>query len=447
MKVKPKILLIDDEVATRFGFVRYLSASGFDVIEAEDLLSADRLFSSQKFDSVILDINLPDGSGLDLIEKFRQYSPEISIIIITGAGDIPLAVEAMRRGADNFLTKPVDMQGLEIFLKKSLEIGALRKLHCTRQRLKKKEDIWFGESVIIKEVAALARIAAENNSPVLITGETGTGKGVLARWIHNHSECASFTFVDVNCSGLQGDLLARELFGHVRGAFTSADQDRDGLLDAADRGTLFLDEIGEMAISIQSQFLKVLEEKTYRRLGDTKMQRSDFRLVCATNKHIEEEVRNGNFRRDLFFRLNLLTLHIPPLRERISDLPDLVRHLLSNDKSAKVEITEDAMQILKVYPWPGNIRELKNVLDRARILSRGDKLTPLHFSGLKSSLLHCNADTLKTLEEIEHIHILSTLESHNGDITKTAMSLGISRATLYRRLKEMGEIHKSSFSQ
>lgn len=441
MIVKSKILLIDDEVAIRFGFVRYLSSSGFEVIEAEDLLSAERLFSSQRFDAVILDINLPDGSGLGLIDKIRQDSPEISIIIITGAGDIPLAVEAMRRGADNFLTKPVDMQGLEIFLKKSLEVGMIRKLHSTRQRLKKKEDMWFGESAVMQEVIALAKFAAENNAPVLITGETGTGKGVLARWIHNQSECASYAFVDVNCSGLQGDLLARELFGHVRGAFTSADQDRDGLLDAADRGTLFLDEIGEMPNSIQAQFLKVLEEKNYRRLGDTKLQRSNFRLICATNKHIGEEVQNGNFRRDLFFRLNLLTLHIPPLRERIYDLPDLVQHLLSNEKSVKAAITEDAMQMLKAYSWPGNIRELKNVLERARILSRGDNLAPAHFSGLKSTPLHKNAVTEKTLEDVEYRHILSTLESHKGDITKTAISLGISRATLYRKLKDMGEMH------
>ncbi len=447
MKTKPKILLIDDEAATRFGFVRFLSASGFEVVEAGDLSGADRLFSSQKFDAVILDIRLPDGSGLDLIEKIRQDSPEMAIIIITGAGDIPLAVDAMRKGADNFLTKPVDMQGLEIFLKKSLEVGAIKKLHSSRQRLGKKQDIWFGESAMMKEVVALAGIAAENDSPVLITGETGTGKGILARWIHDHSECAPFAFVDVNCSGLKGDLLARELFGNVRGAFTSADQDRAGLLEAADRGTLFLDEIGEMDISVQAQFLKVLEEKTYRRLGDTKLQRSDFRLICATNKHIEEEVRDGRFRRDLFFRLNLLTIHLPPLRERKSDLPDLVQHILGNGKSVQHGITDTAMHLLKTYPWPGNIREMKNVLERARILSRGEKLTHDHFSGLKSTAAHLFADTKETLEEIEQSHILSVLKRNNGDITKTARCLGISRATLYRRLKEMAEPRQPPISK
>lgn len=439
MNMKPKILLIEDEAGTRFGFVRYLSLAGYDVTEAENLSCADRLSSSQKFDAVIIDINLPDGSGLDLIEKIRQGSSEISIIIITGAADIPLAVDAMRKGADNFLTKPVDMEGLELFLKKSLEVGIIRKIHSSRQRLGKNEDILFGQSISMQEVAALARIAAENDSPVLITGDTGTGKGVIARWIHGHSERSPYAFVDVNCSGLKGDLLARELFGNARGAFTSADRDRDGLMDAADRGTLFLDEIGEMDISAQAQFLKVLEEKTYRRLGDSKLLRSDFRLICATNKHIEGEMLKGAFRRDLYFRINLLTIHIPPLRERMDDLPDMVRRILSTGKSTKSEITEDAIRVLKTYPWPGNIRELKNVLERATILSRGDTLTQEHFSWLKSTVLDLPTDTAKTLEEIEHTHMLSALERCNGDVAKAAKSLGISRATLYRKLKEIRE--------
>ena len=279
------------------------------------------------------------------------------------------------------------MQGLEIFLKKSLEVGVIRKLHSSRQRLRKREEVWFGESDIMQEIVSLARIAAENDSPVLITGETGTGKGVLANWIHNRSERASFAFVDVNCSGLKGELLARELFGNLRGAFTSAEQDRDGLLDAADRGTLFLDEIGEMDFSIQSQFLKVLEEKTYRRLGDIKLQRSDFRLICATNKHIEEEVRNGSFRNDLFFRINLFTIHIPPLRERIGELPDLVRHLLGEGACGEIEI-DDRLRILQTYSWPCNIRELKNVLERAKILSRGGPRPASIFPG--SRMPYCS---------------------------------------------------------
>jgi DNA-binding NtrC family response regulator len=436
--VKPRILLIEDEPGTRFGFVKYLSKSGFDISESEDLSQADRAFSSQQFDAVIIDVNLPDGSGLDFIDKVRENSPYIPLIIITGAGDIPIAVDAMRRGADNFLTKPVDMEGLDVFLKKTLEIGSIRKIHSSRLRLEKKEDC-FGESHAMQEVLTLARMAAESDSQVLITGETGTGKGVIAKWIHRHSRRSSFNFVDVNCSSLKGDLLASELFGNVRGAFTSANQDREGLLDIADGGTLFMDEIGEMDITVQAQLLKVLEEKTYRRLGDTKLRRSDFRLICATNKDIEVEIQKGDFRRDLHFRINLLTIHIPSLRERIEDLPDMVNHILKTGRTPKLQITEEAMRILKMYHWPGNIRELKNVLERAMILSQCGPLMPEHFSWLKSETLPEAICKSKTLEEVERTWILSALESCKGDIEKAAKSLGISRATLYRRLKEFKE--------
>ena len=436
--MRPKILLIDDDAGTRFGFVRYLSSSGYDVTEAGDLLCADRLFASQKFDAAIIDVNLPDGSGLDLIKKIRLEDSEIPIIIITGAGDISLAVDAMRKGADNFLVKPVDMQGLELFLQKSLEVGVIKKLRSSQLRLEKRERICFGMSTGMQEVAEIARIAAANDSPVLITGETGTGKGMLARWIHRHSNRSAYALADVNCSGLKDELLARELFGNIRGAYTSADRDREGLLDVADRGTLFLDEICEMDNAVQSQFLKVLEEKTYRRLGDIKLQQSDFRLICATNKDVENEMQKGVFRRDLYFRINLLTIHVPPLRERRDDLPDLVRHILSTGKSPKTKITEEAIRMPQTYLWPGNVRELKNVLERATILSHDDTLTPGHFSWLKNTTLPLPTDstnTNKTLEEVELVHMISVVERCNGDVTKAAKSLGISRATLYRKLK------------
>jgi len=438
--MKPKILLVDDEAGTRFGFVRYLSASGYDAIPAEDLASAERLLASQKFDAVIIDINLPDGSGLDLIEKIREENPGGAIIVITGAGDIPLAVDAMRKGADNFLLKPVDMQGLDLFLKKSLEVGVIRKLHTSRQRLEKQEDIQIGKSPGMKEVAEFARLAAENNSPVLITGETGTGKGVIAKWIHSHSKRGPFAFVDVNCSGLKGDLLARELFGNIRGAYTSADRDRDGLLDVADRGSLFLDEIGEMETVVQAQFLKVLEEKKYRRLGDTKLQQSDFRLICATNKHLDQEMQEGRFRSDLYYRIHLFSIHVPPLRERLDDLPELARYLLKTCTSAKIGITDQAVKLLQTYPWPGNVRELKNAIERATILSQGRMLDVEHFSWLKSVVSAMPTGPTQTLEEIERVHVASALERCNGDVTKASKLLGLSRATLYRKIKEIKEL-------
>jgi transcriptional regulator with PAS, ATPase and Fis domain len=245
--------------------------------------------------------------------------------------------------------------------------------------------------------------------------------------------------VDVNCSGLKGDLLARELFGNVRGAFTSADRDREGLLDAADKGTLFLDEIGEMDLAVQAQFLKVLEEKTYRRLGDTRQRRSDFRLISATNRQIETALQKGEFRSDLYFRINLLTIHIPPLRERSEDLPEMVRHLLSATPTPQAGITEEAWAILQAYPWPGNIRELKNVLERALILSHGDILTADHFAWLKAApFAHCPGMP-KTLKEMERFQMFVALEQGGGDVARAAKSLGISKATLYRRLKAIKE--------
>ncbi|HEX9078003.1 MAG TPA: sigma-54 dependent transcriptional regulator, partial [Desulfuromonadaceae bacterium] len=295
--MKPRILLVEDDAAGRFGFVRYFSHEGYVVTEAADMAGACEAIAAQHFDAIILDINLPDGSGIDFIETVRASDSSTPIVVITGSGDIPLAVDAMRRGADNFLTKPIDNAGLAVFLRKTLEVGALKRQQAARQRLEPRDDdAGFGASPAMAAILDHARIAASGDCPVLITGETGTGKGRLAKWIHRHSARSKYEFVEVNCSGLRGELLAREIFGNVRGAFTSADQDRKGLLDIADRGTLFLDEIGDMDLAVQAQFLKVLEEKSYRRLGDVRLLRSDFRLICATNKDIDGLVANGLFR-------------------------------------------------------------------------------------------------------------------------------------------------------
>ncbi|GFO53824.1 sigma-54-dependent Fis family transcriptional regulator [Geomonas sp. Red276] len=435
--MKRKILLLDDDAGTRFGFTRFLSLCGYDVQEAESLARAATAYGAQKFDAVIIDLNLPDGSGLDFIDTVRGDSPDVPIIIITGAGDIPLAVEAMRRGADNFLTKPVDMEGVELFLEKSLEIGMIRKGISSRQRIEKGRDPYFGDSPAMLEVAEMARLAAEEDSPLLITGETGTGKGVLAAWIHRQSRRRAGPFVELNCSLLRGELLASELFGHVRGAFTSADRDREGFFDAADGGTLMLDEIGEMEIPMQAQFLKVLEEKCYRRLGDTKLRRSDFRLICATNKDIEGEVRAGRFRRDLFFRINLLTVRIPPLRERVEDIPGLTRHMLALLGAPEREVSKEILGMLAGYPWPGNVRELRNVLERGVILSRGKPFTTQHFAALGDTSVVSEAAGKATLQEVEKAHLLAVLERCGGEVAKAATELGISKATLYRRLKDL----------
>lgn len=434
--MNPKILLIDDEEATRFGFSRYLSKAGYLVHEAANLFEAKESINSQRYDAVLLDVNLPDGSGLDWIIEVRQSYPDIPIVVITGYGDIPVAVEAMRRGADNFLTKPVNMADLEVFLRKSLEIGSLRRRQLIDKRLSKKPQIYFGESPGMKKVLELAQLAARNESPVVISGETGSGKGVLAKWLHENSLRSSSSYVEVNCSNLRGDLLASELFGHAKGAFTSAIQEKQGLIEVADGGTLFLDEIGDMDISVQAQFLKVVEEKQYRRLGEVKTRSSDFRLICATNRDLLDAIMKGTFRKDLYYRINVLPIVIPPLRKRPEDIPGLVEHIIRTLSPQSVEISADVMRLLQEYSWPGNIRELKNVLERALLLSHGNQLTTEHFYGLEPVRSEVSPKSPGKYPDIEESQIRTVLKRFHGDTARAAKELGISRATLYRKLKK-----------
>ena len=442
--MKPKLLLIEDNEGSRFGFVRYFIKEGYTVNEAATLSAASEALEKQNFDAIVLDINLPDGNGIDFIEKIREHDPSIPIIVITGAGDIQLAVKAMQNGADNFLTKPIDNAALAIFLRKMLEIGDLKRKDSARQRLEKTEGIFFGDVPAMQEILEMLRVAAASNSAILITGETGTGKGMLSKWVHRQSKRAKNEFVEINCSSLRGEMLSREIFGNARGAFTSADQDRKGLLDIADRGTLLLDEIGDMGMEVQAQFLKVLEDKSYRRLGDVKLLRSDFRLICATNREIETLVFDGEFRQDLLYRINLLTVRIPPLRERMEDLPALVRYLLNEMDAPESVVTDEVMQLLKSYDWPGNIRELKNILERALLLTpRGATFRMAHFALLGNNHQRHTpksappAPASNNVQDMQKIHILSVLDQMGGDIDKAAKSLNLSRATVYRRLKQM----------
>lgn len=428
---EPTVLLVDDEEAIRYSYVRYLTRAGFQVSQAGSLTEARKVILAERLDAILLDMNLPDGNGMDWILELRQSKPEIPIVVITGAGDIPSAVEAMRRGADHFLTKPVVLADLEIFLRKSLEMGTLRRRSLVNKRLSKTSEPFFGKSSSTKEVLSLLELASENESTVILYGETGTGKGVYARWIFQHSPRSSMPFVEVNCSSLRGELLSNELFGHVRGAFTSAMETREGLLDVADGGTLFLDEIGDMDAGVQSQMLKVLEEKRYRRLGDVQERRSEFRLICATNRELNEEVKNGNFRKDLFFRINLIPIQIPPLRERKEELPDLIQYLLAGLVFHAPEITPRALQMLVAYSWPGNVRELRNVVERAVLLARGQMpLDTKHFPGLETSRTTVDASELERIQD--------ALKQSDGDKQRAAEILGMSRATLYRKLKSLG---------
>jgi DNA-binding NtrC family response regulator len=431
----PTLLLIEDEASARFGFVRYFTQEGYRVIEAEDLAAARKSLAAERFDAVVLDINLPDGNGIDFIDIIKATDPYLPIIVITGSGDIPLAVQAMQRGAENFLTKPVDTAALAAFLAKTLETSQMKRRLAARQRMAPPDPFCWGNASAMATVRQLAAAAASSDCPVLITGETGTGKGMLARWIHRQSERSKAELVEVNCSVLRGELLARELFGNIKGAYTSADQDRKGLLDIAHHGTLFLDEIGDMEQPLQAQFLKVLEEKNYRRIGDIKLQTSNFRLICATNYQISQLVHEGRFRHDLLYRINLMEIRLPSLRERIEDLPELASFLLQKRGYHRGPLDQASIQILQQYPWPGNIRELNNVLERSLILAQGAPLQPAHFSCISQQVSappqFCDSGTL---EQLEQQQIRNVLDQEQGDVTRAAKRLGISRATLYRRL-------------
>lgn len=425
--MRPLVLVVDDDDAVQFAFSRYLSRTGYDVAAAGSLKEARELLSSRPLDGILLDLNLPDGNGIDWIAEARAERPDVALIVITGLGDIPTAVEAMRRGADHFLTKPVDMAELEISLKKAIEFGSLRRDHYVLERLAKKGRPFFGTGPGMQNVQRLASIACDNDSILMISGETGTGKGMLAKWIHDGSRRGNAPFVEVNCSGLRGDLLASELFGHAKGAFTSASQDRVGLIEYADKGTLFLDEIGDMDMLVQAQLLKVIEERQFRRLGEVKTRQSNFRLICATNKDLAEETRAGSFRQDLYYRIFVFPVVIPPLRARAEDLEALIRHFLDQMNMGHLKVPGAVLEKMRVYHWPGNIREMKNVIERAVLLSGGSSLMAEHF------FIEPRASACVPAAQEDRL-IDDAIRKSGGNMAKAARSLGISRATLYRKM-------------
>ena len=435
--MKQNILIIDDDPMVRSAIAAFLNEFGFNVHMVSTLAGARESISTRSYEAVIIDQLLPDGSGIDLIRELRAISADMAIVVITGAADVPLAVKAMQEGADNFLPKPVNFDGLLVFLRKSLEVRTLRRISGSRKRLEKQSYFDFGTSPAMASVQELARFATENDSPVIITGETGVGKGVLARWIHENSNRNSGAFVEVNCSGLRGELLVSELFGHCKGAFTSAVQDKQGLLDVADGGTLFLDEIGDMDLAVQAQFLKVIEEKSYRRLGEVRMRTSDFRLLCATNKDLAEETSQGRFRTDLQYRIQVMPIVVPPLRDRSEDIERLAFHILASLHYPFREVSSDIISLLKSYPWPGNVRELRNVLERAVMLARGSALTDQLFTSLHGPSRMTLREPVGGLDGMEMETIRTALKRTNGNVNKVAKELGISRATIYRKIKRM----------
>ncbi|MBN1578170.1 MAG: sigma-54-dependent Fis family transcriptional regulator [Chitinispirillaceae bacterium] len=440
MSYHQSILIVEDDEAATFGYTRFLSGNGYSVKGASTLKEASAAIDAGLFDTIILDLKLPDGNALHWIPQQKQAYPQLPIIVITGMGDIPTAVQATKNGAEYFLTKPVEMDDLREALEKCLELNMLRKKSIIQQRLSKSEEPCFGTSAEIAELLTYAELAARNDSVILLQGETGTGKGVLAKWIHEKSGRSTEAFIELNCSGLKGELIKSELYGHVKGAFTSAIKEREGLIEVADGGTLFLDEIGDMDLEMQSQLLKTIEEKSFRRIGENRVRKSDFRLICATNRDLLRESKNNRFRSDLYYRICVFPITVPSLCERVDDIPGLAKHLLDNFGYTHLPLSSDVIELLRHYAWPGNVRELKNMLERAVLLSQGRPLMPLHFPGLNGMHASTEAgDDVENLREMEKKHILTILRKYNGDKKLASEALGMSFSNLYRRLQQFKE--------
>jgi DNA-binding NtrC family response regulator len=416
---------------------RYLETRGFGVIEAGSLAEAESAFRQASPDVAVIESMLPDGDALEQLPVFRALAPTVPLLVIAAFGSIDLAVHAMQAGAENFLVKPVPPATLGILLDQVL--AGRRHQHPSPASAPAGEslsfDPLFGESPAIRELARDVEIALRSAGPILIQGETGTGKGVLARYLHRMGPRRDAPFVDLNCAGLTPEFLESELFGHARGAFTGAVTDKRGLLESADHGTLFLDEIGELGLAVQPRLLTALEEKRFRRMGEVVDRRVDILLICATHHDL---VREGTFRNDLFFRISTIPLRVPPLRERVSELPKIAQQiafeLCRNLSLPQVRLSYPAIAALCDYSWPGNLRELRNVLERALLRN------PAKFDlGPEDLALDAEPEGASgdTLGELQSHEIERVLRDEHGRVASAARRLGISRSALYQKIREV----------
>ncbi len=438
------VLLIDDEEKLRSLLSRIIKLEGFTVLEASSLKAALKLVDKEMIDIVLCDVKLPDGSGVDFVSTLKSRYPFLEIILLTAYGNIANGVQAMKNGAFDYITKGDDNDKIIPLLTKALEKVQLQKrVIQLEQKVNKQygfENI-LGNSPPIEDAITLARKVAPTEATVLLLGETGSGKEVFAQAIHTGSKRANHAFMALNCSAFSKDLLESELFGHKAGAFTGANKDKKGLIEEAHQGTLFLDEIGEMPVELQAKLLRVLETSEFIKVGDTKSTKINVRIIAATNRNLETEVKEGKFREDLFYRLNVFTIILPALRERKKDIPILANHFLevfSKKTNQHIEgMDKSFLDHLQAHEWKGNIRELKNVMERAVILSDGGMLTllnlPLELQTITSKNISLSAFDLASVEKL---HIQRILNHTNGNKTETARLLNIGLTTLYRKIEE-----------
>ena len=442
-----QVLLVDDDPLIRFNLGTFLQAHGFAITEAGSCSEARSQLQNSWPDAAVIDVSLPDGDGLELLKALHDGDPELPAVILTGQGSIELAVRAMSQGARNFLTKPVQLAVLETVLQRELQNRRYRQqsLAASSRNRSAPLDPFLGSSGTIQRLRDMAIRVAEGDSPLLILGETGSGKGVLANWIHAHSARREEEFLDLNCAGLDREFLETELFGHQKGAFTSAVTAKTGLLEVANRGTVFLDAIGDIDIRVQPKLLKVLETGRFRRLGDVRDRLADVRLISATHRDLHKLVQEGRFREDLYYRINVIPLHVPALRDRAEDLPVLAEHILQAMAQQRgrnrMELDRSALEALSSYSWPGNIRELHNVLERAMLVAECNPITSLdlQFQPYRPDATHRSSRHASlTLKEAERMHIAEVLAQEFGSVEKAARRLGIPRSSLYNKVRRLG---------
>jgi len=449
------ILIIDDEKSQREILSGFLSKKGYRVYLAESGPQGLKLIKDQTIDIILSDFKMPEMTGIEILEEVSHINPEISFVIITAYGTVENAVKAMQLGAVDYISKPVNLDELEILLSRIVENkNLISENRLLREQLQEKNRISsiISQSSKMEEVINLASRSAKSRATILINGENGTGKEVLARAIHFISSRKDKQFIAINIPALSENLLESELFGHEKGSFTGADKMKKGRFELADGGTLFLDEIGDMSISTQIKILRVLQEHQFERVGGTEPIEVDVRIISATNQDLENKIKEGTFREDLYYRLNVVTIKIPPLRERKDDIPSLIEYFIdlycNENEREKLEISKEAFDMLMKYNYPGNVRELENIIERAVVLTRGNLVTlsdlPLHIRGFKEELSRpvLGKGTLpEQVEAIEKELIYDALKESGGNQTKAGKLLGITERNLRYKLKKYNIKH------
>ena len=450
MVAKMNIMIVDDEKIVRESLFHWFTKIGHYVEKAASGFEALENLEKNPFDVLFVDIKMPEMNGIELLEKVKAEYPDTIVIIITAYGSIEGAVSAMKLGASDYLLKPFKPDYLSLVMEKiTQQVKLSSEYNYLKGRLEKitRFDDIIGQSPAMEKIFDLIPEVAKSDSSILLIGETGTGKELVAKAIHAKSKRSHFPFIPINCGAIPDSLLESELFGHQKGAFTGATHSRKGFLEVVSGGTLFLDEIGEISAKMQIDLLRVLEDKKISRVGDCNPVAVDFRLISATRRNLEQEIAEGNFREDFFYRINVITIRIPPLRERKEDIPLLVQHFLekySQETTKRVDhITRDTIRCLTAYEWPGNVRELENAIERAVVLSRSRTLDIQDFSFLQASP-SMPAGPMSLLEMEKH-HIQRVLEEYGWNVTRAAKILNINRVTLHKKIKRFDLQKKAEY--